>query len=220
MSNENNSHFSDADVLYVRGRYEARIAQAGVTVETLHSGGLDKDRVRYEVHATALKGREASVLDIGCGLAGFYDHILSKGYTGAYRGVDIVPAYVAFCRNAHPGATFAIENPLGVGIGGEYDSIVMCQTLNTRLPASNNMDVLAMALEQAFSHSRHSVSFDMLSSYVDFQEDHLFYYAPEQVFALAKKLTRWVVLRHDYRPYEFCIQMYRGPQSAEQGWMV
>ena len=196
------------DVAYVRSRYEARIAQEGVTWNTLHCGGPEKERSRYAAHSTALESADASVLDIGCGLGGLYAHLKDRGFRGRYTGMDIVPAYVEKCRIAYPEASFELNNPFGGGIRDEYDTIVMCQALNTRLPVSSNFDVMAFALEQAFKRARYSVSFDMLSTYVDYQDPDLFYYAPEDILAVGKQLTRWVAIRHDYRPYEFCIQLF------------
>jgi len=49
---------------------------------------------------------------------------------------------------------------------------------------------------------------DMMSSYVDYQDPALYYYSPEEIFRFSKTLTRRVMLRHDYRPFEFCIQLF------------
>jgi hypothetical protein len=70
------------------------------------------------------------------------------------------------------------------------------------------MQVMKHALELAFEHTRVSVSVDMISSYVDFQNPELFYYPPEEVFRIAKSIAPRVLLRHDYRGFEFCIQLF------------
>ena len=209
---ESKARFTEADVAFVRGRYEARVARLGVTRETLHSGSVEAQHARFAVHASALPSSGASVLDIGCGLGDFYAYLQCDGFIGSYTGIDIVPAYVEQCRRVHPECVFEVANPAGEGISGDYDTVVLCQTLNTRLPAGNNLEVMGAALAEAFRHARHSVSFDMLSTYVDYREDDLFYYPPDEILALAKELTRWVVLRHDYRPYEFSVQLYRHPR--------
>jgi hypothetical protein len=49
----------------------------------------------------------------------------------------------------------------------------------------------------------------MLSTYVDYQEQHLYYYHPEQIFSMAKAISSRVLLRHDFAPFEFCIQLYK-----------
>ena len=67
---------------------------------------------------------------------------------------------------------------------------------------------MRQALEIAFRHTRVSVSVDMLSSYVEFQNPEVFYYSPEEIFRAAKAIAQRVVIRHDYRGFEFCDQLF------------
>jgi len=70
------------------------------------------------------------------------------------------------------------------------------------------MQVMQRALNLAFQHTRVSVAVDMLSTYVEFRNPDLFYYAPEEIFRIAKQIAPRVVIRHDYRAFEFCVQLY------------
>lgn len=70
------------------------------------------------------------------------------------------------------------------------------------------MAVMEALLSLAYRHTRVSVSVDMMSTYVDFQDPALFYYPPEEIFRIGKRIARRVLLRHDYRPFEFCIQLF------------
>ena len=63
-------------------------------------------------------------------------------------------------------------------------------------------------IEKCFRIARKGVAIDMMSSYVDFQEDHLYYFDPVKVFEFAKKLTRRITIRHDYPLFEFCVYIY------------
>ena len=84
----------------------------------------------------------------------------------------------------------------------------MSQVLNNRYSSSDNFQVMCQAIQLAYNHSNHSVSIDMMSSYVDFENPELYYYQPEEIFKFAKSLTKKVKLLHDYRPFEFCIQLF------------
>ena len=189
-------------------RYRRRIAEHGPTPASLNSGGAEKQRIRHQAHATALQGDRPTVLDIGCGLGSFYEHLAGAGIRCEYTGYDIVPEYVEYCRGHFPECRFELRNFLTEGIAGEFDTIVMSQALNNRYEQSDNVRVMQAALRAAFASTRVSVSVDMLSSYVDFHAPDLFYYSPEEIFSFAKTLARRVVLRHDYRPFEFCIQLF------------
>ena len=204
------SRLAEQDVARVIQRYQDRIRQVGVSAGSLNSGSPEKQAVRHAVHAQAFVPEGRSVLDIGCGLADFYRFIKPTGRPVEYTGYDLVPDYVEACRRAHPEASFAVRNIFAEGIDGIFDTVVMSQVFNNRYAHSDNVAVLHTALRLAFEHSRCSVSVDMMSSDVDFQNRDLFYYSPEEMFRFAKTLTRRVVLRHDYRPFEFSLQLYHG----------
>jgi len=196
------------DITQVVRRYQQRIAEHGTTFASLNSGSLEKQELRHEVHCCALRGRKPSILEVGCGLGDFYKHLLSHEIECTYHGYDIVPEYITECQRLYPSTEFRLRNIFTEGIDGCYDTIVMSQVLNNRYEKSDNLRVMRRALELAFKHSRISLSVDMLSRYVDFCNPDLFYYSPEEIFGIAKSLAPRVVIRHDYRAFEFCIQIY------------
>jgi SAM-dependent methyltransferase len=205
----NDRHIMDPmDASRVIERYRKRIREHGPTLYSLNSGTADKQRLRHEIHATAIRSETASILDIGSGIGGFYQYLREEGFHCEYTGYDIVPEYVEFCSREFPECRFELRNIFESGIGGTFDSIVLSQTLNNRYENSDNVAVMSAALQRAYESSRCSVSFDMLSGYADRPAPELFYYSPEEIFAFAKTLTRRVTLRHDYRPFEFCIQLF------------
>jgi SAM-dependent methyltransferase len=199
---------NSSDARRVVERYQARIAEFGPTLESLNSGSSEKQRIRHEVHSSALRGSNPSVLDIGCGLGSFYEYLKRESRPCVYTGYDLVPEYIDFCRREFSECRFEMRNIFKEGIEGRFDTIVLSQVLNNRYQESDNMEVMRSALRLAFESSETSVSVDMLSSYVDYRQPELFYYSPEEIFAFAKSLTHRVLLRHDYRPFEFCIQIF------------
>jgi len=196
------------DVSNVLHRYQQRIAEHGPTFASLNSGNEQKQALRHGVLASALRGPKPSILEVGCGLADFYKYLLQQKQDCSYRGYDIVPEYIAASQRTYPQADFVLRNIFHEAIEGTYDTIVMSQVLNNRYKKSDNMRVMQRALELAFQHSRVSVAIDMLSTYVDFRNPDLFYYSPEEIFRMAKEIAPRVVLRHDYRAFEFCVQLY------------
>lgn len=197
-----------ADLGAVVDRYKTRIREHGLTTKSLNSGGPEKQRLRHQVHASAVLSDQADVLDVGCGLGEFYAYLKSVGWHGRYVGYDVVEPYIAECRQCFPEATFECRNILEAGISCSVDTIVMSQVFNNRYQHSDNVKVSQTAISLAFQSTKTSVSIDMMSSYVDYQNPALFYYEPEVMFKFAKSVTRRVRLRHDYRPFEFCLQLF------------
>lgn len=196
------------DANLVVERYQRRIAEHGPTFASLNSGNEEKQKLRHSVHASALREARPSILEIGCGLGDFYKYLLEQNRNCAYHGYDIVPEYIAECRRIYPRAKFELRNIFADGIEGTYDTVVMSQVLNNRYQKSDNMQVIQRALEVSFQHSRVSVSVDMLSTYVDFHNPDLFYYPPEDIFRIARTIAPRVLIRHDYRAFEFCVQLF------------
>jgi hypothetical protein len=197
-----------ADECHVVERYRKRIAQHGLGLASLNSGSEEKQLLRCEVHQSALRTKNPEILDIGCGLGSFLQFLTGRNIPCRYTGYDIVPEYVAECRRLFPKGRFETCNVLNSGIEGKYDTILLSQVLNNRYQHSDNLKVMKRMLELAYAHSRISVSVDMLSNYADAQKPDLFYYSPEEMLGLARTIGRRVILRHDYRPFEFCVQIF------------
>lgn len=196
------------DVSYVRSFYQNRIAQNGVTLESMKSGGEAKQRIRHSVHSE-LVGPNDQVLDVGSGIGQFREHLEKAGFQGAYQGIDLIPEYVEHCRTRFPESTFELRDVFASGIQSEHDVIVASQVFNVRYKQSDNRQVLQRFLAMAFTKCRKAVTVDMITSYVDFTEPYLYYFPPEEVFGFAKTLTPFVRLRHDYLPFEFSIQLFK-----------
>ena len=64
-------------------------------------------------------------------------------------------------------------------------------------------------LKRLFELSKKGVACDFMSSRVDYQHPGSFHMEPERALSLAASLSKRVVLRHDYMPYEFCLYVYK-----------
>jgi len=208
MDKQKNSVLHQSDLDYVISRYRSRIADHGPTVESMKSGSEEKQDIRCLVHSSSFLTENPSVLDIGCGVGYYYGYLKKNGIACKYTGYDIVPEYIDKNLESYPEASFEVRNVFEAGINGVFDNVVLSQVLNNRYQSSNNVDVMTKMIELCFAHSRIGVSIDMMSSYVDFKNEDLFYYAPEQMFSIAKTIARRVSLRHDYRGFEFCLQLF------------
>jgi SAM-dependent methyltransferase len=156
-----------------------------------------------------LSGPEPTVLDIGCGIGRFYNFLQKTGRGCCYIGYDLIPEYVQRASTLYPEIHVIERNILKEPIDGEFDTIVSSQAFNHRFSELDNLEVIQTVIENGFRHCRSSLSIDMLSTYVDYEENHLFYYSPEKVLSIAKAITPRVLLRHDFAPFEFCIQLFR-----------
>lgn len=198
-------------------RYEKRLREFGYSPATLGWGIHGRQEVRFSVLAEpALRMPESSVLDVGCGFCDLYDFLAKRGWRGGYTGADIVPGLLDVAAQRHPDLDireFDITDesaPLD-----EYDFVISSGALNATLPSGNNETHVEVALRSMYQRSRVATCTDFLSTYVDFQKPGAFHTDPGWALSAAKKLSRRVLLRHDYMPYEFSLFLFRDDAISE-----
>jgi SAM-dependent methyltransferase len=193
------------------------LRQFGYSPKTLGWGKEGRQEVRFSVLTRPiLEFPSSSVLDVGCGFADLYDYLVAHGWQGHYYGIDIVPGLLQTARERHPNLDLREVDITGSDLPLEtYDFLVASGVFNTKLKVGNNLNHTESALQNMFYLSRVAVCVDFMSTYVDFQCPDGWYTDPAWAFAFATKLTRRVVLRHDYMPFEFALILYRDDSISD-----
>jgi len=198
----------------IRERYVRRIKKYGDSIEALASGTESRRDIRYEILTSIGIQNGDSILDVGCGLAHYYQYLQSRGLKINYTGIDIVPELIASASKKYPNLDLSVRDLQEDGFEEKsFDFVVCSQVFNYRLPEGQNEVLAADMLGRMHDIARKGLAVDFLTSYVDYQESHLYYYSPENLFRQAKQLTRRVALRHDYPLFEFCLYLYPTFQS-------
>lgn len=197
------------DKKWITQRYMERFRKYGMDIRTLASGNRDRQLIRFRAFSEIGDLNGASVLDVGCGFGDFYQYLKDEGIKVKYTGIDICPAFVEVCAERFPEAKFAVKDLQTDPVKEKYDYVVSSQTFNNRLAKGENMRIMKDILQKSYDICTKGAAVDMVTSYVDFQEEHLFYYSPEEIFKFAKTITKRVTLRHDYPLYEFMICLYK-----------
>lgn len=198
----------EKDIEYIKLRYESRIAEYGEGIETLGWKDKESQRVRFEVLSGIGDLTGCSVLDVGCGFGDLYG-FLSERFKGlTYLGVDISPRFVEIARKKHPDAKFSCTDIIKDRLApGSYDYVLSSGIFNTRL--SDNGEFFRRLAGEMFNVCGRGTAFNLLTNYVDYEREDLYYYDPASVFNTCRGWTRSIILRHDYPLYEFSVFMYR-----------
>ena len=158
-----------------------------------------------------------SVVDLGCGLGHFRDHLRATGFAGPYIGLDFVQEFVDHGNTKHtddPLTSFRQCDLLADDYPQGHDTFVVCGVFNNKMP--DNEGFMYSVLEKAFAAAGRQVAFNAMSTYVDFEAPELYYTDPREVFDFCKRnLTRKVTLRHEYLvrddrpPFEYTMYLYK-----------
>jgi len=194
-------------------RYDARLREHGDKFSALASGTEDRRAIRFQVLSEIGIASGDTVLDLGCGFGDFSGFLSERGIEAEYTGYDINPRLIDAARKKYPNRVFEVRDVLEDSFP-QFDYIVSSSCFNLCMLDGENYAFVERILKACYSHAKKGVAVDFLTSYVDFPSAEGFHYEPERVFAIAKKLTKRVVLRHDYPLFEFNIYLY--PDFA--GW--
>jgi SAM-dependent methyltransferase len=191
-------------------RYENRLRQFGYSPETLGWGKQGRQEVRFGVLSQPiLEFSDSSVLDVGCGFADLYDFLVAHGWHGTYCGIDIVPGLLKVARARHPDLDLYEGDIASDALQWvKYDYVVASGVFNAKLSDGDNLEYIELSLRNMLHLANSAVCVDFMSTHVDFQDPKGWHTDPVWAFTLAKKLSRRVVLRHDYMPYEFALFVY------------
>ena len=104
----------------------------------------------------------------------------------------------------------------------DFDYIVMNGLFNYRgeIDYERMLEYWQQMLTIAWKHCRYGIAFNVMSKYVDWELDDLFHFPFDTMASfVVKNLSRHLVIRHDYRAYEWTAYVYRdtNPQRAETG---
>ncbi|MDP1571621.1 MAG: class I SAM-dependent methyltransferase [Vicinamibacterales bacterium] len=199
----------------IRDLYTGNLAEHGVNSKSV--GWRDEathllrfDRLARLVNPTV----PFTVNDWGCGYGAMcvdFEQRFGAAMTG-FTGYDISREMLDAARAAvrTPGARFVH----GSDVTEEADYTFVSGTFNVKLESTDAewAAYVTSRLEALWAVSRRGLAFNLLTSYVDWKEPHLFYGDPRDFFDVCKRrLSKYVTLLHDTPLYEWTILVHREP---------
>lgn len=196
-------------------RYEKNYRKYGCDPRTL-GWCVGRQEMRFHVLTSIGDVGNKSILDLGCGFADLYDFLMRRGWQGRYTGFDIVPKLVEVARGRHPGVDIRLLDILEDDIDEKFDYIFASGVFNAKLVGESNKLYIKKMMQKMFEMANSGVSVDFVSSYVDYHQEETYHAEPERIFKMCKKLSKRVILRHDYMPYEFAVYVYKEDSIDEK----
>lgn len=171
--------------------------------------GTNQDFRYRELNRIAdLKG--ASVLEIGCGIGGFYEFCVNniegggKGF--AYKGIDIVPEMIDLDKKKYPEAEWDVCNILEDEVKELYDYVILCGVFNVATETHEMKELL----EKSFLYCKKGMAFNFISTYVNFKDKTMSYHNPQEIFSFCmENMSRKVNMNHHYAKCDVSVFVER-----------
>ena len=190
-------------------RYRKRLKKYGKNIKALATGTKKRRLIRYQVISEIGIKSGDKILDVGCGFADYYKYLQDKGIQVSYTGIDISEDLINIAKKRYPKINLQVKDLEKNSFKkNSFDYVVSSQVFNHKLKSGQNISLSRSMMKLMFDISKKGVAIDFLSSYVDYKESRHFYYLPVSQFNCAKKISKRVILRHDYPLFEFCLYIY------------
>ena len=200
----------------LRDHYRATFLKYGATSKGVDWGNKEwAARLRQEKMLNVIEKpnvETVSLLDVGCGYGALADLIKELKIDVDYVGIDVVSEMVSAAEKRHPEFVFYNSEILD-GNMSIYDYVVCNGILTQKLDSSvTEMDLFSEELiKKMFSISRCGIAFNLMSSYVNYYSENLYYRNPSELLQWCmSNLTHRVKLDCSYDlKYEYTMYLYK-----------
>jgi SAM-dependent methyltransferase len=211
MASERNR--PDAVLDRVAALYTQNLAEHGPSARAIGWRDDETRVMRYDVLANVLNGDcgPLTAIDWGCGYGGLFTYLTGSRAIDVtrYDGYDLSAEMIATASQLAPNRVRLFQSDL---VGDDADYAFVSGTFNVRYDASDDqwLSYVHDVLDSLWSHATKGIAFNLLSTYVDWQEPHLYYGDPRAFFDRCKRrYSKKVALFHDYPLYEWTIVVRR-----------
>ncbi len=158
---------------------------------------------------------QAKVLDLGCGVGLLIDFLESKNLLSSieYKGMDISEKMINQAKQLYPNSYFEVRdiliNKLPVN---SFDYIIMNGLFTEKRELTQNqmMDFFEKMIKEVYKAARKGISFNVMSSHVDWKRDDLFHLELDNLVSfLVKSCSRRIKINMDYGLYEYTVYVMK-----------
>jgi len=189
--------------------YTTNVQRYGINPMSVGWKDAESQRLRFKKLVEMIENEEDNIVvnELGCGYGAMFPFLIEGGFRIAcYVGYDISPTMVEVARNLVKDDRAEFIRAESITREADYSFTSGIFNVKFNIEAMVWVKYIEEILENMDEHSRRGFAFNMLSTYVDFREDHLFYGDPFHFFNFCKRqFSKKVSLLHDYDLWEWTI---------------
>lgn len=187
--------------------YNGLVQEYGHDPRACDYGRVESQNIKFRVLSEMMALANCSLLDVGCGFADFATFLGERVPGLRYSGIDLCPAMVNEAQSNHPGLDLRVANIFDAAFDRTFDVVTANGIFY--LLGDQAWSMMQQIVERMYALATTAVAFNSLSAWATDQEAGEFYADPLQVVDFCRRLTPWVVLRHDYHPRDFTVYLYK-----------
>jgi SAM-dependent methyltransferase len=160
--------------------------------------------------------RDLSLLDIGCGNCELWKFLNLRGFRGRYIGIDINSKLLDQAKRRFRDIEVYEKDILSDQINDQYDYVVMSGIFNVNV--GQPKEWVYNFLKKAFSLCKEAMSFNMISSYVNYRDKSMYYIDPAVLASFCiQKLSKRIILSHYSLLYNSTVTVFKSEVGKKQG---
>ena len=191
--------------------YDGLIRQYGHDPRACDYGRPESQSAKFRVLSEVMPLADTSLLDVGCGFADFAPYLQSRFPGLRYSGIDLCAAMVSEAHRNHPDLDLRVANIFDTSFDRNFDVVTANGIFY--LLGERAWPMMQQIIERMYALAKSAVAFNSLSAWAKEKDAGEFYADPLLVVDFCRRLTPWVVLRHDYHPRDFTIYLYKTGRS-------
>ncbi len=199
----------EKDLSRIKEHYDKSLEDHGLDSKGVGWPDADLHLLRFDKLLEVIEDKKeaVSINDLGCGYGEMYKYMVEKGFNiSHFYGYDISEQMLEKARNYIQADIVSWH--LKSSLDTEADYAITSGIFNVRFKDSDAEweEYMFGILDNMHEFSRKGFSFNVLTSYVDYREDHLYYADPAKFFDHCKRhYSKYVTLIHDYPLWEWTI---------------
>ena len=192
--------------------YSNNIKKFGTKAESVGWGTQEKQDLRFLKLLSVVTDstKPFSVNELGCGYGEFVKYCGRNGYKlSKYDGYDISSEMLKAAREyLKDSSKINLHNNATIGTQAEY---TIASGIFNVMFDNNQRDWeehIKTTIRNMYETSSKGIAFNLLTKYVDYEIEYLYYADPLYFFEFCKKqISQKVVLIHDYELFEWTINL-------------
>ncbi|UCH93764.1 MAG: class I SAM-dependent methyltransferase [Candidatus Aminicenantes bacterium] len=168
-------------------------------------------RKRFEKILELGDFNDKTLLDVGCGIGGFFDFLKEKGINCDYTGVEINPRMIRIAQKKHPEMKnkFFVFDIIEENLNQQFDYVISNGPLNLKFESNLNMEMTMRLMEEMYHLAAVGIAITMTSSLTRKPHPTTFYYNPLEILTETFEFCTNVRLDHTYLPHDFALFCYK-----------